>query len=170
MASGGCTVCSHSDREAIDAALAGGQSQRAVARGWPDLSKDAVRRHATTHLSAALVRVKARREEAGAMTALARLERLYERASRVLDTAEEEGKTALSLAAIKELRGIVETLARITGELDERPTVTVNLAESPEWAAIQSVILAALGTFPEARRAVALALTSSDVIAGEVVA
>jgi hypothetical protein len=43
------------------------------------------------------------------------------RRSAVLKAAEEGGRLHLSLGAIRELRGIVELLARITGELDERP-------------------------------------------------
>ena len=125
-----CTVCSHDDREAIDEALVAGRTLRDIARQH-GVSKDAVSRH-RSHVSQALSRVVAAREEAGPRSALARLEDLHGRATRVLDAAEGEGKASLSLAAIKELRGLVETIARITGELDERPSVQVlNVATSP---------------------------------------
>ena len=73
------------------------------------------------------------------------------------------------MAAVRELRGLVELLAKITGELDERPSVTVNLTASPEWQHLQGVILAALARFPDAREAVAGALLAADTVPGEVV-
>lgn len=149
-----CTVCSHEDREAIDEAVVSGGSMRDIARRHA-VSKDAVARH-RAHISPALSRLVAEREEAGPASALARLEELYAKADQVLTAATAEGKASLSLAAIRELRSIVETLAKITGELDERPTVQVlNVATSPEWVAVRSALMAALHPFPEAAQAVA---------------
>lgn len=156
-----CKVCSHPDRADIEAAIAGGMSNAEAGRRW-GMSREAVRRHKDAHLSPALRAVVAGRESAGAVKALDRLEALYAKASSVLDAAEAEGKASLSLAAIRELRGIVELLARVTGELDERPTVQVlNVAASPEWDALRGVVLGALRPFPDAGRAVALALTEA---------
>lgn len=156
-----CTVCNHEQRADIDAALAGGTSDAEIGRRFGP-SKDAVRRHRLAHLSAALKAVQQDRETAGAARAVDRIEDLYGKASRVLDAAEAEGKASLSLAAIKELRGLVELLAKLTGELDERPTVQVlNVAASPEWDALRGVVLGALRAYPEAGRAVALALTEA---------
>lgn len=54
----------------------------------------------------------------------------------------------------------MELLAKLTGELDERPQVNVlNVSASPEWLGIQSSMLEALAPYPEARTAVAGALT-----------
>jgi hypothetical protein len=54
----------------------------------------------------------------------------------------------------------LETIAKITGELNERPVVNVlNVAASPEWIELRSRILAALEPHPDARLAVAAALT-----------
>jgi hypothetical protein len=53
----------------------------------------------------------------------------------------------------------VELLAKLSGELDERPQVNIlNVAASPEWLATQAAMLQALAPFPEARLAVAGAL------------
>lgn len=154
-----CSICNHEDREAIDEAIVSGSTLRATARRF-DVSKDAVSRH-KAHVSASLSRVVAAREEAGAVSALSRLEELHTRAMRVLDAAEADGKASLSLAAIRELRGLVETLAKITGELDERPNVQVlNVATAPEWVAIRGVLMQALAPHPAAAQAVAVALDS----------
>lgn len=93
---------------------------------------------------------------AGAQKAVDRAEELYVKASAILEGAEQEGQGALALSAIKELRATVELLAKLTGELDERPQVNVlNVSSSPEWLAIQQAMLESLAPFPEARIAVA---------------
>lgn len=162
-----CKICHHEDREAIDAAIVAGKTLRDIA-SQADVSKDSVARH-KGHISAVLSRVVAEREEAGPRSALARLEDLHDRATRVLDAAEGEGKATLSLAAIKELRGLVETIARITGELDERPNVQVlNVSTAPEWLAIRAALAGALAPYPDAAAAVAARLDSMPALeAGE---
>lgn len=152
---GRCTVCRHLDRETLDRELAGGLTLREAADKY-GLNKDAISRHKRNHLSKALQVVQERRETAGAQKAVDRAEQLYGKASGILERAEIEGNGALSLAAIKELRATVELLAKLTGELDERPQVNVlNVSSSPEWLAIQQAMLESLAPFPEARIAVA---------------
>jgi hypothetical protein len=48
-------------------------------------------------------------------------EELYSKARGILDDAENDGQIALSLQAIAEVRRTVELLAKLTGEIDERP-------------------------------------------------
>lgn len=153
-----CRVCSHHDRPEIDRQLAAGLSNTGCAERF-GMSKDSVRRHRDRHLSAALKAVATRRETQGAVKASDRAEELYGKASAILEAAEQAGQGQLALAAIKELRATVELLAKLSGELDERPTVNVlNVSSSPEWLGIQSKMLGALAPFPEARMAVAGAL------------
>ena len=154
-----CSICSHDDRESIDEAIVAGRTYRDIARQW-DVSKDAVARH-KSHVSHALSRVVAQREEAGARSALDRLEDLHARATTFLDAAEAEGKASMGLAAIRELRGLVEMIAKITGELDERPNVQVlNVSTAPEWLAIRAALVEVLAPYPEAAAAVAARLDS----------
>lgn len=161
-----CSLCAHEDREGVDEAIVLGGSLRDIARRF-GVSKDAVSRH-RAHVSPALSRLVAKRAAAGPKSALARLEELYGRASNVLDAAESEGKASLSLAAVRELRGIVEVLAKITGELDERPSVQVlNLATSDEWTALRALVMDALAPYPEARQAVASRLAGGGRVAIE---
>ncbi len=153
-----CTLCSHEDREEIDAALVLGRPSRELAEQY-GLSGSAVRRHRLDHLSAALARVAAARQEAGPSSALDRLEELRQRAMKVLDSADEEGKASLSLAAIREVRSLVELIAKITGELDERAQVAVvNVQTSEEWAQIRAALSQALAPHPDAARAVSARL------------
>jgi len=161
-----CSVCNHPDRTAIDARLVTGASFRDVARQY-GLGKDAVGRHRGAHVSAALIRVaerrEARRAEQGPQTALDRLEDLYGRAVTVLQRAEDAGNTAQQLGAIREARGLVETIARVTGELRESPAIAVNVLASPEIAELTGALMASLQPYPEARIAAARALEGLEV-------
>ena len=155
-----CVTCHHPERTAIDAALVlGNVSVRSLGKRY-GMDRASLARHRGQHVSPALARVAADRAEAGPVTALARVQQLYDRAHRVLDAAEGEGKAGLSLAAIRELRQCAELLARLTHELDERPQLVVNLAASPEWLVIRATVFAALGPHPQARQAVAGALAA----------
>lgn len=161
-----CTVCNHPERVTLDAALVEGRSYRDVARQF-GVSKDAVARHHRAHVSPALVRVVERREarlaERGPASVLERLETLYERAVGILDRAEAAGQTAQELGALRELRGLADSIARITGELRETPAVAINVLASPEIVALTSALMRALAPFPEARVAAADALEQLDV-------
>ena len=63
------------------------------------------------------------------------------------------------MAAIREARGNLELVGRVTKELDERPTL--NLWLSPEWLELRTTIVGALAPHPEARRAVLGAIEGS---------
>jgi hypothetical protein len=155
---GRCRCCAHPDRAALDEALVTGVPLREIERRW-QVSKDSASRH-KQHVSPALAAViEERRSMAGPVSAMSRLEDLYSRASRILDAAEAEGKASLSLQAMDRLQKLVETLARITGELDERPTVQVlNVAASAEWLTMRQAMLEALGPYPDAAHAVSARL------------
>lgn len=150
-----CTVCPHPDRQAIDEALVLGTSMTQLATTY-ELSKDAIRRHRTAHLSSALRKVAEARQTGGSVKAIDRLEDLLQRAESLLAIAEAKGDVRNATAVIGQLRGIVELLAKLTGELDERPQIAViNVATSAEWLALRSAVLGALDPFPDARHAVA---------------
>lgn len=163
-----CTVCAHPERDRIDVELAGGGSARALAPRV-GLSQAALLRHRRRHLSPALVRVarEHRTEESARgsyLSVLDRLETLAVRIDRFIDTAEHKGSIVGGAAVLREMRSTLETIARITGELDERgQSVTVNVLASPEVAELVRRLLGALAPFPEARIAAAAALDVVDV-------
>ena len=157
-----CTVCSSPARRAIDEALGRGVPAREIARSHK-VGERAVQRHKIAHLSRAMIAVTLERERGGAVTILERLERLLARVEAVAGAAERDGATAQFLAAARELRSGLEFAARLTGELDERPQVAVNLVASSEVQQLVGVLLQALGPYPEARVAAAEALQTIDV-------
>ncbi len=67
----------------------------------------------------------------------------------------------LVLKAAAQLTAQVQLLAKLLGQLDERPQVNVLMA--PEWLQVRAALLTALAPYADARLAVAAALTSLDV-------
>ncbi len=66
----------------------------------------------------------------------------------------------LVLKAAAQLTAQVQLLAKLLGQLDERPQVNVLMA--PEWLQVRAALLTALAPYADARMAVAAALTSLD--------
>jgi len=160
-----CTVCDHEGRGAIDAALvAGDASLNRIAQQY-GVSSYALRRHRDRHLSPALAAMREAEETEREAALQQRIERLIERAERLLRAAEEDGRSQTALAAVRELRSLLELLGKASGELNDRPTVTINLQASEEWLQVRSALLGALLPFPEARVAAAavLELPAGDV-------
>lgn len=148
-----CTVCSHEQAEAIDEHLVEGWAHARVAREF-GVSRDAVRRHALTHLPLVLARVTEQLQDRRGMSLLERIENLYERTDSILVSLEQTGRASQSLAAIRELRAVTELLGRCTGELRDGPSTVINIVSSSEWAAIRGALFTALEAHPAARQAV----------------
>ena len=152
-----CSVCTHPDREAIDEALVGSTAISAISAKYCDISEDAVGRHKANHLPAKLVMAEKAKEVAQADSLLDQVRDLQSRAYGILDKAEGAGDLRTALGAIREARGNLELLAKLLGELDERPQLNILVAPQVQYA-----ILAALQPYPEARVAVAEALKELD--------
>jgi hypothetical protein len=148
-----CTVCSHPEREAIDRALVDGQSSGKLAGRYRTLDERAIRRHRSNHLPTTLARAREAEEVSRADHLLDQVRGLQDRALTILGKAENAGELRTALGAIREARGNLELLAKLLGELDERPQV--NILVSPEWIAVRAVVLEPLAPYPEARAAVA---------------
>lgn len=148
-----CTICTSDRRSEIDAALVSGTSYRSVAARY-GVATSALGRHRRAHLSAALVAVAAQRNEDHAATLVDRIERLIARTERLLTAAEQSGGVTTALAAVREMRELLRLMGAASGELNERPQVTVNLMASSEWLSVRGAILSALMAYPEARAAV----------------
>ena len=109
-----CGICRHESRGAIDAALVGGTSLRDVA-GQYGVSRSALHRHRIGDLPRAIVRAKEAEEVLHGEKLLDQVRHLIGKANGILDRAEND-RTALM--AIREVRGTLELLARITGQLN----------------------------------------------------
>ncbi len=146
-------MCSHPDREAMDEAIVGGSSNLSVSSLFV-VSEAAVRRHKANHLPAKLALAHEAGEVATADNLLEKVQDLQTRTLSILGKAEGSGDLRTALGAIREARGNVELLAKLLGELDERPVVNLALI-APE---VRDAIVRALSPYGEARLAVVDAL------------
>ena len=151
-----CTICAHPERDAIDEALVRGESTGKLAGRYRTIEERALRRHRANHLPTKLVMAQAAEEVAQADSLLDQVRDLQDKALGILDAAEKGGELRTALSAIREARGNLELLAKLLGELDERPVV--NLTVSPEWLELRVLIVGALEAHPEARGAVLRAI------------
>ena len=154
---GQCTICNHPQRVEIDKALVAGVSYRAIASQY-GVSREAAGRHKRNgHISEQIAKVAkkkeiARAEEihaailaqeaqevADAQTILDEVSRLKGRALTILDRAETEG-TREACMALREVRGIVELLAKVRGEL-KGDGPTINIIQNPQFVEFKSVVL-----------------------------
>jgi hypothetical protein len=115
-----------------------------------------VRRHKANHLPAKLVMAEKAAEVAQADDLLEQVRDLQVRTLAILEAAEHTQQHRTALSAIREARSNLELLAKLLGELDERPQV--NILISAEWLELRAVIVAALEPHTEAREAVLRAI------------
>lgn len=157
-----CSVCGHPQRQDIDKALLGGESNRRIATQY-SLSEAAVRRHKADHLPARMTKAKAAEEVSQADDLLAHSRALWSKATALLLKAEQAGDLRTALSGIGQARACLELYARLAGELnDQRVT---NIIMSPQWVTVYNVIVRGLAPYPELREQIAgelLALEASN--------
>lgn len=150
-----CSICQHAEKPAINAALIAQEPYRLIAERY-GTSAAALTRHKAEHLPVTLAKAAAAKETVLADELLGQVKALHNRAIRILQTAETAGDLRTALLGIREARACVELLAEMEGELNRAPAI--NLYLSPEWLEVRGRLMRALGDFPEARAAAALAL------------
>lgn len=153
-----CSACRHLQRPAIDAALAAGTSLRDIAARFT-VSTSALCRH-RAHIPAQIAQAQQAAVVANAGTLLDQIAMLRDRAQAIADRAEQAGDLRTALLGLREVARTVELLAKIAGEIDDRPQLNVIL--SHDWLTLRAVILAALEPFVDARQAVAAALVEHE--------
>lgn len=149
-----CTICAHPELEVINRALVEGMPNRRIASQY-DVTERAVRNHKANHLPVALAKSRNAQEVAKADDLLSQVRDLQARTLAILEAAETTSQHRTALSAIREARSNLELLAKLVGELDERP---VNVLISPEWMELRAVIVGALAPHEEARSAVLRAI------------
>ena len=127
-----CTICSHPERAAIEAAAVGGEPNRRIAPRF-GLSEKAIRRHLGAHLPRALAVAAEARGLAQADTILDKVHRLEGDAHRLLSRAEKEGDLRCAVAATKAALDVVELLVKVHAERTPAATLTpAQLAAMPD--------------------------------------
>ena len=143
-----CSVCMHRDRDTIDTSLVSGTSYRNIAERY-GLSVGAICRHYQNHLPETLTKAHSIKESAQADVLLDRIEGLITKAEGLLDYGQTKKQGRDWAAGLRELRKCFELLARVSGELDERPQI--NLIATEQWIELRTVILQAIDPYPDAK-------------------
>jgi hypothetical protein len=112
-----CGICSHPERARIDACLVDGGSLRTIS-GQFGTSRSALDRH-RKHLAPALTLAKHAEEVAEATTLLSRVEKLMSRCEAIADKATDARHWPGAIGALREMRGCLELLAKLSGELSQ---------------------------------------------------
>jgi len=156
-----CTICSHADRLDIDRGIIAGLPYRDIA-GRFAVSKSAIERHASDHISKLISRARDLRDWLNADQLVGELRVLREVVLGILEEARADGDHATALQAIGRLEKQAELVARLLGELVEHQRVQmVDASASEQWSKLLPIILSVLEPYPDARRALVEAL--SDV-------
>jgi hypothetical protein len=119
-----CTVCDHTERKAIDAALAV-KSERAIAGQW-SLSRSAVQRHKQRHLQPAVAKAIARRETLGPEALLKKLVGYLEEAEAGIEIAKSVKDLPGLARCIKEARETAVYLGKAQGLWADKPSTFID--------------------------------------------
>ncbi len=114
-----CKICTHSKRSEIDAALIQSESLRSVAKRFA-VSEGSVFRHGKKHVAATIAVAKQAKNIEIGEGLISEVRSLHARALGILAKAEAAGHLDVALRAIRELRGILELLGKLDGQLQER--------------------------------------------------
>lgn len=154
-----CTVCSHPERAQIDSAFVAGASYRSIAKQF-GCSEAAMYRHTAEHIAQSIKQSQEAKEEAQALDVVAQLKEINTVSLEILKKARaDEDRHELALRAIDRIQKQLELQAKLLGDID---TPQVNISISPEWLNMRSLIVKTLAPFPDARLAVAHALSQLE--------
>jgi hypothetical protein len=163
-----CTVCAHRRRKEIDEAIVGGVSTIAGLARTHGLSRQALMRHRDAHMGRDIRAVHAQRRDEQAYdrgsSLLDRMHNLGAEAHAALREAKNSKDIRLILSAIGTASKLLELQGRLQGEFADG-AVTVNITHN-DFRTLPVGIVAALEPFPDAKRAVLIAL-GGDVLAIE---
>lgn len=108
-----CTVCRLPEREAVDSLLVEGRVPlREIGKNHA-VSASALQRHKTEHLPQVLVAAAQNAQAARGASLLTQVRQLQARSELILDKAEKSGDLRTALAAMRELRSVLDLLGRL---------------------------------------------------------
>lgn len=156
-----CSVCTHPDVQLINERMLSGVSVRKIAEEF-NLGRESVQRHRHNHLPHELVKSRKIAEMVAADSLIDRIEGLYDKAIKIMELAEKDGKYQPAVSAIQQARSSLELLAKISGEL--KTGTTINLTYSPQWIQLRTVLVETLNEYPEVQTKVITALERAEAV------
>ena len=127
-----CIVCRHEQRQQIEEDLFRGTPLRTIADQWSISKTSLIRHRGSGHIQQSLVKAGEATEVSRADSLLDHVQHIRDRALRILDEAAEDPR--LGLMAIREIRGVLQLLGQVSGELPKPPeradpTTVVNIGQ-----------------------------------------
>lgn len=157
---GRCLACAlpADQQQELNADLKLGVPLHRLSKRW-HINRESLRSHKTNHVTPALVVLREERILNGVRKVSDRIEEdLVPHTAAILAAARKSRNMPMGLKAIHEQRANYEMVAKITGELDERVEVTINIQQTQEWIQIRTVIMEELRSHPEVARRIAMKL------------
>lgn len=162
---GNCLVCQHQEQATITADLVRGVPLYRLSKRY-GINRESLRSHLANHVSPAMASVHQVCDPAKSAV-LDKIEELLAEGDRMYEAARAVANMPMALRATAELRALLELKAKITGELDERPAVTVNVQQSSEYITVRNIFFEEAEDYPELRTRISkrlrvLASTGTD--------
>jgi hypothetical protein len=137
-----CLVCESQETRNIDEMLVNRVSISEISRTFK-IPYHSIDRHKKNHVSKTLTKAKHAEEVTAATSLLGRVERIMARCESIAEAATRERDWSPAIAASRELRGCLELLGRLSGELQSGTNLAVRIINgqparmvaigSPEW-------------------------------------
>ncbi len=152
-----CLVCRHKDLRTIDRELAAGKSLRDLSALFR-VSEDSLARHRDAHIPPVVARAQEAEDITHGLDVVKQLKAINGVTMQILSEARKQKNPDIALKAIDRIERQITLQAKLLGDIDERPVV--NILISDEWLHVRGLIIAALGSYPEAKQAVVGALSA----------
>ena len=114
-----CTICTHPKRAEIDAALIQSEPLRNIVERC-SVSMGSLFRHQQKHVAQTIALAKQAKNIEIGENLIGQARSLHARALGILERAEAAGQLDTALKAIREVRGILELLGKLDGQLADR--------------------------------------------------
>jgi len=151
-----CAICFHENRRDIERDMREGKlSYRAIGAkyGFSTSPVQSHKRHMTDSIS--LPTTPKLITAADTDTLCEEITTLKERAYGILNKAEKADHLSVAISAVREIRGVLELLGKISGDVRTR-TVSIHL--NPQWIQIRGAVVTALRPYPDALEAFTTAI------------
>jgi len=149
-----CQICFHDNRSQIEHDISEGKlSYRAIGAKY-GFSVSPVQSH-KHHMGQVLPVTTKLATVADTDTLCDEITTLKERAYGILNKAEKANHLSVAISAVREIRGVLELLGKISGDVRTR-TVSIHL--NPQWIQIRGAVVTALRPYPDALEAFTTAI------------
>ena len=135
-----CTICTHKKRNEIDSALVNGsESLRSIAKQYETTAASLKRHKDSGHIHQKIAKAQNAKDATEGSDLFVQVQDLSSRALSILAQAEGTGDLRTACAAIREVRGTLELLLKVSGELKGNQT-NVQIVTVHQYRVVKGVL------------------------------